>query len=285
MAKNYLLAALVLIIILAVLLFIYKSQDLRRAYRAEVLKGLAQTSGAANSALTAEEIKHLPQPVQRYLKYVGVIGQEKVKNVKAVFKGEMKLDRNKDWVKIESEQYNFFDKPTRMFYIQAKMAGIPIIGLHSYTNARAIMLIKVAGLITVADGRGEIMNKSETVTVFNDMCLLAPASLIDKRIRWETVDPLTVKAEFDNDGIKINAVLYFNEKGELVNFVSNDRYFSPDGKSYENVAWSTPVKDYQETDGVKHPSYGEAIWHFPEGDFCYAKFDIEQVASNLASMQ
>ncbi len=33
-----------------------------------------------------------------------------------------------------------------------------------------MMTIKLAGLITVADASGPIMNKSETVTFFNDMC-------------------------------------------------------------------------------------------------------------------
>jgi len=60
--------------------------------------------------------------------------------------------------------------------------------------------------------------------IFNDMCLFAPASLVDSRISWEEVDAFIVKATFINGGNKVSAELYFNEKGELVNFISNDRY-------------------------------------------------------------
>jgi hypothetical protein len=34
----------------------------------------------------------------------------------------------------------------------------------------------------VVDISGDMMFKAETVTFFNDMCFLAPATLIDKRI-------------------------------------------------------------------------------------------------------
>lgn len=131
------------------------------------------------------------------------------------------------------------------------------------------MKIKVASLLQVVDAKGEKMNQSENVTLFNDMCLLAPATLIDKNIQWETIDPLTVKARFTHNNITITALLYFNEKGELINFISDDRYLSEDGKTYTNYKWSTPVKDYKDFDGRKVMTYGEAIWHMLEGDFTY----------------
>ena len=62
------------------------------------------------------------------------------------------------------------------------------------------------------------MNKAETVTVFNDMCLLAPATLIDKRIEWVPVDSVSAKATFTNGPNKITATLYFNEQGATNKF-------------------------------------------------------------------
>jgi hypothetical protein len=142
------------------------------------------------------------------------------------------------------------------------------------------MLIKLGGLINVADGRGQKMNQSETVTVFNDMCLLAPASLIDDRIKWEVINEQTVKAYFSNGDYTISADLSFNDKGELINFMSDDRFYSPTGETYQRVRWSTPVKEYQEINGMKLPAYGEAIWHFPEGDYCYARLNIKEIEYN-----
>jgi hypothetical protein len=182
-------------------------------------------------------------------------------------------------------QYSEIKDVKRLYYMEMKMGGLPIVGLHKYEDTTAIMLIKLAGLVTVGDGRGEEMNKGETVTVFNDMCMFAPASLIEERIEWEVIDPLTVKGTFNNKGIKVSALLYFNEKGELINFVSDDRYYSPTGKTYENIRWSTPVKEYKDYNGIRISSGGQAVWSFPEGDYCYARADIKDVEYNITSME
>jgi hypothetical protein len=59
------------------------------------------------------------------------------------------------------------------------MFGLPVDGLHLYAEPEASMQIKIAHLLQVVDAKGPEMNQSETVTMFNDMCLLAPATLID----------------------------------------------------------------------------------------------------------
>ncbi len=285
MDKRYILLISIFLIILIVSLLIYKARDLERTYETEVMKEIESTAYSSQGILTQEDIQHLPEPVQKYLIYVGALGKEKVNNVKVVFDGDMKTDRQKDWMAIRCEQYNFFDEPNRQFFIKANMFGLPVIGLHSYVEGNATMRIKVAGLIAVVDGKGPEMNHGETVTVFNDMCFLAPASLIDKRIHWETIDSQTVRATFVNKGNKISAVLYFNDQGELINFVSDDRYYSPTGDTYQKARWSTPLYEYKEFNGRKVPTYGEAIWHLPEGDYCYIKINIKSVEYNKKSFQ
>ena len=281
MLKKYISVIIVSFLILAISLLAYKSQELKRVYKAEVAKVLENASGQERSILTEDDIKHLPEPVQKYLIYVGALGKEKIKNFRIVFEGEFKTDPKKGWTKMSAEQYSELKDTKRLYFMQMKMAGLPIVGLHNYTDAKATMLVKMAGLVTVADGKGEEMNKGETVTVFNDMCMFAPASLIDERIQWESIDPLSVKATFNNKGIKVSAMLYFNDKGELIRFVSDDRYYSPTGKTYQKIRWSTPAYEYKDYNGIKISSGGEAIWSFPEGDYCYAKAEIKEIEYNV----
>lgn len=274
-----------IILILAALVIsfcAYKAFKLRRAYHAEVQIAFKQFDlSTISEILTEDDISALPMPVQRYLRYTGVIGKDKVKKFRLVGEGEFKMDQEKDWFKARAEQYNFIDDPRRIYYMKLKMFGVPVLGLHVYKGVTATMLIKAAGLITVGDAKGEIMNKAETVTLFNDMCLMAPATLIDKRIEWESLDDYTVKAIFRNESVEISAILYFNEKGELINFVSNDRYMTASGNDYQNAPWSTPVSDYKEYNGIKLASYGEAHWSLPDGDFCYGRIHLKEVEYNL----
>jgi hypothetical protein len=281
MEKKGMILVLSVLVILIVSVLIYMSQGLKRMYKAEVLKGLTHTAVAEKSILEDTEIAGLPEPVRKYLAYTGSIGKEKVHNMRIAFFGEFKSDPKRDWFKIESVQYNFFgNNLSRIFLMNGKMFGIPVMGLHTYTNEIANMLIKAAGLITVVDAKGSEARISDTVTLLNDMCCLAPATLTDKRIQWETVDPLTVKAVFDNNGCKVSAMLYFNDKGELINFISDDRYMVMMDGTIRKARWSTPIRDYKDIGGIKILAYGEAIWNLPEGDYCYAKFNFKEVEYN-----
>lgn len=282
MVVKYLLPFLLVVIILAVGLLIYKSQDIQRRYKKEATKRLIRET-SEKPILTVDDVAHLPEAVQKYLAHAGVIGKEKVQNFRVVCAGEMKMDPQKGWVKIKCEQCDFLDEPTRLFLIKAKMSGIPFLGLDSYVNGEGNMLIKVAGLFTVADARGRHMDQGEAVTLLNDMCVLAPATLIDARIQWEMLDPLTVKATFSDENCRVSATLYFNEMGELSNFVTDDRYYTTMDNSYTNMRWSTPVRDYKDMNGFKLASYGESIWHMEQDDYCYAKFTIKEIEYNLES--
>jgi len=112
--------------------------------------------------------------------------------------------------------------------------------------------------------------------------LMAPATLIDSRIQWEAIDGASAKATFTNQGVSISAILYFNEKGQLVDFVSDDRYAVADMKQYR---FSTPAGNYKNFNGYNIMSYGEAIWHYPDGKFTYGKFNLQSVEYNVAELQ
>ena len=257
---------------------------MKKIYRKEVLECLERTKNFGGDILSEDDIKFLPDIVQKYLHYVGVIGQEKVYNFCALMNGKIRSRSSDPWMNFVSEQYNFLDSYTRAFFIKAKKMGIPAIGLHLYKNEKATMVIKLMNLFTIADAKGKEMNQGETVTLFNDMCFLAPASLIDKNIEWKEINPLTVEAKFTNGDLSITAKLFFNEKGEMINFISNDRFETIDGKTYNNYPWSTPVSGYREFNGRKFPISAKAIYHKPDEEFCYGEFFIKSIKYNCKEM-
>ena len=120
--------------------------------------------------------------------------------------------------------YNFVDPAARHFYLNGSMFMIPVQGYHRYVGPSATMRVTAAGLVRLVDVSGHEMNQGETVTLFNDMCVMAPATLVDHAIVWEPVDERTARATFTNAGQTMHAELSFNEAGELSNFWSDDRY-------------------------------------------------------------
>lgn len=264
------------IILLLGAILSFGSWRFEQQYQKDVQEGLARTRDLEAALLTEQDIRHLPEPVQRYLRYTGALNKPKVHSVRIVFEGEMR-DRGKDWFAFRSEQYNFFDRPTRLFFMKARMFGLTVPGYHAYKNGDASMQIKLFGLIPVVNLHGGVLNKAETVTIFNDICLLAPAALIDPAIQWQAVDSVSAQATYTVAGNTITATLFFNEAGQLVDFRSDDRTAISDMKQYP---FTTPVRDYWNVDGRQVVHYGEAVWHYPDEVFTYGKFNLKEIEYN-----
>ncbi len=268
------------VIILVAAIFATGQMSFERSYRKDAEEGINRTNLQEKEILTEADLADLPAPVRQYIQLSEAVGQPKVKNFKIKFEGRMR-DRTKDWFPFTAEQHTFLDKPERLFFMKAKIKGLPVVGYHRYKDGEAKMTIKLLSLFPVVNLKGPEMLKAETVTVFNDMCLMAPASLIDDRISWESVDSTTAKATFTVDDISISATLFFNEKGELVNFISDDRYSVDEMKQYP---FSTPISNYGYINGHYLMHYGEAVWHYPEGAFSYGKFDLQHLEYNVGDI-
>ncbi|MES2849676.1 MAG: DUF6544 family protein [Bacteroidota bacterium] len=269
------------IIILIAAFLSFTSYRFENTFKKDVKKNLEQNNALTKELLTTQDLTHLPLPVQKYLHYTGVVNKPKVKSVRVVFEGQMR-DKGKDYFPFLSEQYNFFNEPTRLFFMKAKMFGVTVPGYHHYIKANAVMDIRLFGLFPVVQKSGAVMNKTETVTLFNDMCLLAPATLIDKRIQWLPINDTSVTAIFTNHDITITANLFFNQQGQLVNFISNDRVSVNEMKAFP---FSTPVASYKNVNGYTIMSVAEAVWHYENGAFTYGKFNLLEVEYNVQSFK
>jgi hypothetical protein len=250
-------------------------------YRSEVATRLVERDP---SRLVAErDLQRLPALIAHYLRRCGVVGAPQPRNVHAIWRGDMRRRHNAAWMPVTAEQHNFFDPPARVFLMRGRLLGLPFEGFHQYVGSGATMRVRVAGIFPVVNASGPIMTQSETVTMLNDLCLLAPAALIDADVRWDTLDQRRVRATFRNAGITISAILTFDESGDLASFTSTDRYQSSDGVTYQNYPWSTPVSDYRDYHGIRLPSRGEAIWTEPTGDFVYGRLTLIDARYNVAA--
>lgn len=267
------------IVILLVAIATIASSRFSNRYRREVKNGLAGVLPVPGSILTEADLQQLPEPVKRYIRLSGAVGKPKVKCFKTEFNGRIRKNEQSPWMPFRSEQYNFMEASTRMFFMKATMKHLPVSGFHSFKNGIAVMDIRLLSLFRVQYQSGKEMNIAETVTFFNDMCCLAPATLIDRKIKWLESDNEKAQAIFENNGIAISAALYFNTRGELVNFISDDRY-AYSGSGMIKLRWSTPLKDYKAFGDYTVAGSAETIYHYPEGDLCYGTFQTTGVEYN-----
>jgi hypothetical protein len=247
-------------------------------YVRDARAGLARTGAA--SVVVEADLAGLPEPVQRYLRLTRAVGRPRVQSYRVRFRGRIRSAPDSRWMPFEAEQQSFADEPTRLFLMRARMFGLPVEAFHRAVGGRATMQVTIAGVVPIEDARGDEMNRAETVTLFNDMCLLAPGSLIDPRIAWQPVDATTARARFTYEGQTIAATLFFNGTGELVNFVSDDRSRKEPAGGFTARRFSTPVREYRDFGAVRLMSFGEARWLLPEGEFTYGEFNLVEIAYN-----
>lgn len=266
-------------VILAAVMAGYAGNKFYREYCTDWEKAVEQTSTPAMRTLTEQDISVLPEAVQRYMRFCGVVGKEVPVNMRVEMAGEMR-SRKKDWFGFHSEQVNTFSRASRQFFMRGRMYGMDVPGYHRFAQGKATMDIRLLSLFRVVHNEGREMDEAETVTFFNDMCIMAPASLTDARIIWGDSGNDFADAQFTDNGITISARLVFGEDGRLVNFFSDDRFDMSQGAPLK-MTFSTPVKEYSEVNGIRIFSSGEAVWHYPEGEFVYGRFYLKKIEYNI----
>ena len=130
--------------------------------------------------VTEADLARLPAPVAAYVRQSGAVGQPRVITLRARFHGRIRGGPAKPWMTFTGEQVNRCGaRPSRLFLMDAELLGLPIEVLHVYNSGDATMRVRALSLFTMVDASGPEMDRAETVTIFNDLCVLAPAALID----------------------------------------------------------------------------------------------------------
>jgi hypothetical protein len=255
--------------------------SMRGPYDKQVQEEFLKQPLVTEDILRESDIARLPRSVQRYLRYTRSVGKPKIQNFRLEFDIEMKKKPDARPMVGTTEQFNFMGEMARLFYMKVHLYGIPADGLHSYRDKKATMRIRVASLFNAVDTSGAVLDETETVTVLNDICLMAPAALIDPRFSFQEIDDSRVGVTFVNGAHKVSAVLYFGKDGELVDFSSEDRSALQDDGSFKKLRFSTPVGDYKEFEGRLVLTRGQAVFHYPEGPFAYGKLRVRDIRYNV----
>jgi hypothetical protein len=255
----------------------------RGQYQRDVARNLARS--VETSLLTEADLAPLPPALQRYIRLNGAVGKPRVRNFRARFHGQIRSGPDARWMSFTGEQHNFYDSaagPSRYFLMDASMFGLPIKVYHRYADAQATMRVKAASLLTIVDARGPDMDAAETVTVFNDLCVFAPGALLDHDLQWYEIDAHHISARFAHAGHIAHATLAFSERGELIDFVSDDRaVVASNGRSFTKMRWSTPLSDYRAFGSHQLMAHGQGVWHAPEGEYAYLRLDLDAIDFNL----
>lgn len=271
-----------LIVVLIASIIAISNSLFRRMVESDVRKILGDSRSSEQDLITKVDIRDLPEPVQRYLNYTGILDKEKIETVKLRYKGSFRIRKDQKGMPLKVEQYYTIDPPAFVWY--GSIEPFPLISVKArdmFHSGKGNMLIKFLGLITIGDDAGPEIDEGTLVRYLSELIWFPSAALCDY-VRWEPIDIDSAKASIEYRGVNGSAVFHFNEIGEITNVVA-DRYMSDSGEHILRK-WSTPIHEYMEVNGVRVPSKGGAVWHLSSGDFKYIELEVTHIEYNSPSL-
>jgi len=222
------------------------------------------------SVIADKELVDLPGPVQKYLRASGVVGKPRLWYARMRWRGQFRLHPSEPFAPLWATQYARTLPLSRVWSgIALVKKFLPVYARDLYSQGESNTLVSVLGIYHLSDESGTKVAQSALVSCLNDMVLL-PTELLDKQIHWEAIDGRSARATLTAAGTSASATYVFNDKGEIVDFVSEDRYRDTEAGMVK-TRWSSPFRNHQKWKGFHIPTEREAIWHLPEGDFSYEK--------------
>lgn len=238
-----------------------------------IVASLASESIQLEEVYTEESIANLPTPVQKYMRYCGFIGTPKKSYMKINYHDvKFSFGKDKPVTRIDYLQHNFVNEPNRIAYIDSSTFGIPFEGLDAFFEGTGSMKGVIGKLFVLFNQTGKVMDKSALVTFLSEI-LFFPNAALQSYVKWEAIDDFHANAIISCYGMSASGIFAFNEKGEMISFVTDDRSAIASDGSSEAIRWSICCDEYKEVDGIRRPTVFKAIWHYGNGELIY--FDGE----------
>jgi hypothetical protein len=240
-----------------------------RRIMSEIDDLFAASAPAEPAAVTEADLAGLPEPVQRWLRYAGVVGKSRPTTVRLKQEGELRLGE-RGWFPFTAEEYYTTNPPGFVWTVKLEMAPlVSVVGRDAYLEGRGSMDMRLLGLVPVAKDSGPEMDQGDLLRYLNEI-MWFPAGAISPYITWEAIDATSARATMTYAGVSAPATFFFDDQGRLTNMVA-ERFDREDGRV--NL-WSTPVTAYGEFAGVRIPVAGEGVYARESGDYSYIRLRI-----------
>ncbi|MFM9921277.1 DUF6544 family protein [Lacisediminihabitans sp. H27-G8] len=258
--------------------------SLRSEFEHNLKRARPAVSSAAGKLIVESDLASVPDPVRRYIRRSGAVGQPPVTDFRATLTGRMRSAPDSAWMTFTADQLDLVDTPQRFFMMNARMKGLPVDVLHAFDDDGATMRVRLLSMRSIVDAKGAELTQAETVTLFNDLCCLAPGALLSPNISWEPIDDHRATAHFTLGANTITAQLRFDDLGDLIDFVADGRgAISADGHTVTPERWSTPLCDYAQVGPARVATRADVKWHPDAGAWTYGEFQLTSLAYNVAN--
>lgn len=242
-------------------------------FAGDIAADLARLTAAARSPatiVTEAMLAALPPPAQRYLRQAGVVGKPIPAIVRLTQTGRIHASAGAAWMAFEADETYSTNPPA--FVWRAWLPGrmLPVaLGRDEYLEGRGSILIKLLGLVPLADAHGDELAAAGLMRYLNES-MWFPSVLLAPGVSIGPAGPDAFRTVLTDRGRTAEALFFVDADGRLANFRA--QRFNTATQRLET--WETPIGGYRTFNGSPLPASGTAIWNQPEGDLPYIDLEI-----------
>ena len=237
----------------------------------EIEKLFSSSKDNTNSFYSHEQIKGLPDPVQRYFKYALQENRTYISYVRLKHGGEFRTKPDQKWMAIDGQEYFTTQKPGFVWF-----GKVPLVSAtDTYINGTGNLKVKLVSIIKLVDAKGKETDHGELLRWVAETPWFPTALLPSEKLKWEPINNDSARVILSDDELTVDGIFHFNLQGQITHFYAK-RY--RDKNTLEN--WTGYYRDYRAVEGIQIPHNVEVEWNLELGDFCYAKFNINEIEYN-----
>lgn len=259
--------ALYTIGLIALILIIGKI-NLYSQFKNEVRELFLQSKNISAKVFIYKQLDSLPAPVQRYFKHVLKEGQPYISYVRLTHDGLFKTAFDKDWIKIEGEQYFTTEKPGFIWRGTTTM----FTARDMYIADKGRLVVSLFALYKIADAQGEKYDEGELQRWIAESVWFPTNLLPSDRFSWQAIDDTSARLNFNYKNVTTSFIVRFNNADEIKEMESL-RYMGEEKRE----KWLCTMSNYKEIKGVVIPTSAEVLWQLEKGDMPYAKFNVKKI--------
>lgn len=248
----------------------------RFAGRADAARAqLAATAPtAARAVVTADDLRALPAPAQRWLRAAGVVDRPRAGVVHLTQRGEMQTAPDAAWLPFRAEQTFVAPTPGFVWVVDVRgPAGLRLRGIDRYLGGRGGMRIEVAGLVPIVDAAGPTIDQG-TLVRFLAETIWFPSAALEPYLRWEAIDDHAVRARMTFGDVEAEGVFHVDAAGDPVRFEAR-RY--RDDVLTDWIVENDPTA-FATLDGVRVPTRSTITWRDADGrPWTWLRLEVQRI--------
>jgi hypothetical protein len=260
----------IIAILLLILLFGKINASLR--FKNQIVQLFSNTE-ESHKIYEMEQLKGLPEPVQRYFKYVLKEGQPYLNSVRLTHHGHFKTNLKKDFIKIKGEQYFSAEKPQFIW----KGVTAMFTARDFFIGDKGGLIVTLLNVYNVVSAKGSPYDEGELQRWLAESVWFPTNLLPSDKVSWTAINTDSSKLSFNYRTVSFDFIVTFNAIGEITT-VEGHRFMTEKTKE----KWTCKMANYREVNAIKIPFSNQALWKLNGVEYCYAKFEIQKIEYDIS---